>query len=781
MTFSSDRFLTSLSPFCRELVNSRYLTPSEMEQILRQVRQTGLPLLQVIESFTGQLLDPEHIRRYKQERLWENTILYGVEFIDPGEVEEPAEAALRELWGYVPYALCRQHRIFPWALQTDATEERRLELLMVDPENFRLQWELAEKLRPRGVTLIRRGVFLEDYEDLIHKHSNLGEAVSPAPQFQADSAREATRVDITAIMEETPPQISALNSAAEKIVEREEALDAENAADAPVIHLANKILILGLRNGAEELHLDPHELHMTVQMRRDGQLAPLLDPLPRQVFPTLIRRLKIMANLDPNQTKVPLRAKLRKVYEGKPVYFFIHTLPSFYGEKALVRIVPTLSPAPSLDALGLPAPLQSRLGQLLAAETGLFLVADLKQDNINHTLEALGAVELQSSRKVGAAADPIQRALPGLTQIEVNLDQDITYPSALQSLAEQGMDAILVDQVAEAETAQAILKAVRQGCLVLAGIRARDSADALSQMSQWLPPGALAEIGLGVLAQRRLRKLCGACRLSYHPAPEELERLGLSPTDSENTQFYQANALNPELVNQLNLKGRLCSQCRGLGYDGRLSVYELLSCSGALRRQLNRNGEADALRRAAALEQQPTLVTETLARIQGGETSLEELIRVFPDALDRLSGPALSLLPADFQDRLAALETALNQLRGAFDSFKESLGLETAPAPTAPDPAPKVPRDDLDLSAELLELEQLAARRRRSSPEAEEIDPSAATMVGTGAEWDELAFSQSEDDIDPKEATVIGRPFGDPNADPQATEIHPFKSIVDPW
>jgi hypothetical protein len=215
MTFSSDRFLSSLSPFCRELVNSRYLTPPEMEQILKQARQTGLPLLQVIESFTGQLLEPEHFRRYKQQRLWESAIIYGIEFIDPEEVEEPAEADLLQLWRYTPYPFCRRHQVFPWALQTDATEERRLELLMVDPDNVRLQWELAETLRPHNIVLIRRGILPEDYEDLIHKHASLGEAASPVLQPQADSAREATRVDITAIMEETPPQISALESVGE--------------------------------------------------------------------------------------------------------------------------------------------------------------------------------------------------------------------------------------------------------------------------------------------------------------------------------------------------------------------------------------------------------------------------------------------------------------------------------------------------------------------------------------------------------------------------------------
>ncbi|MFN5513634.1 MAG: GspE/PulE family protein [Cyanobacteriota bacterium] len=771
MTASSDRFLTSLSPFCRELVNSRYLTPPEMKQILREVQQTGLTLPDAIESFTGQLLDPEHLRSYKQERLWERTIIYGVEFVDPGELAEPAEAGLLELWRHVPYPLCRQQRIFPWALQTDPAGGRRLELLMVDPDNFRLQWELAERLRPQEIILVRRGILLEDYEDLVHKYSSLGESASPDPR------RDATRVDITAIMEETPPQISALDSAAEN----EAALDTESGADAPVIHLANKILILGLRKGARELHLDPQEQRVTVHMRREGQLEPLLDPLPPTLFPALVRRLKIMANLDPHQTKTPARAKLRKVYEGKPVYFFIHTLPSFYGEKVLVRIVPTLVQAPSLTDIGLPAPLQSRLTSLLRTESGLLLVADLKQENLNETLEVLGALLLQSGRKVGAVADPIQRALPGLAQIEVNLDQAMTYPVAIQSLAEQGIDVILVDQVAEAETARAILKATQQGCFVLAGIHGQDSAGTLSQMSQWLPPVALAEIGLGVLAQRRLRKLCGACRVSYHPTPEELGQLGLAPAEPQQIQFYQANTLNPELVKQLHLKGRLCSRCKGLGYDGRLPVYEVLPLSGALRQQLSRDANVGALRRVMALEKQSTLVEQTLGKIQSGETSLEELIRVFPDALDRLGGPALSLLPTDFQERLGTLETALEQLRGAFNSLKESLGLETAPTPTVPIPAPTPPADDLDLSAELLELERLAARRRRCSTEEEEIDPAAATMVGTGEEWQGFAPLQEAEEIDPKEATMIGGPFGQPDTDPQATEIHPFKSIVDPW
>jgi hypothetical protein len=218
-----------------------------------------------------------------------------------------------------------------------------------------------------------------------------------------------------------------------------------------------------------------------------------------------------------------------------------------------------------------------------------------------------------------------------------------------------------------------------------------------------------------------------------------------------------------------------------LGYHGQLLLYEVIPLSASLRHHLKNLTDADQLRQAIATEGNLSLLQLTLEQVLKGSTSLEELIRIFPDALVRLSAPAPSLLPADFHQRLASLEAILNQLQTSLQGLKDCIAPPppSVPAISKPPVRPRV--DDLDLTPELLALENLASQRqyRREDEDDEDIDPSEATWVGTGAEWQQSSSASPEEDA--KEATLVAHPFAEPAPDQNATEIHPFKSIVDPW
>ena len=785
MSFSADRLAPSLSPFCRHLVDTQYLSLPEMQQALTVSQHQGRSLLEVIESLTGQSLSPEHLYRYKQQLLWEHKVIYGVEFVDLEQVPYDLTAIAELLDRYVPQEFCLENQVLPWRL----LQGSYLEVLMVRPDEPQLCGELTKYLQRHSLQLGRKGIVYSDYEVICQKYlehwqelsrlpQRLGESDSPSivpgESEQSRSAREATRVDITAIMEETPPHINALAGPAEEELPREE------SEESPVVGLANKILILGLRHGASEIHLDPQEQKMTVQMCQEGQLSPLMEPLPRKLVAPLVRRLKVMANLDPNKTQVPQKAKLRKVYEGRAVYFFIHTLPTFYGEKVMVRLVKSVPNLPSFADLGIQAETQNQLKQLGRGNSGLVLVSGTKYGGLAQTLEAFLAQQLKRKLKVGTVEDPIQRSFGEITQLEVNWERNLTYPVAIQSLVEQGLGVIAVDQVEEPETAQAILEAVQQGCLVFAGIHAQDGARAITKFRQWVEPAGLADCLLGVTSQRSLRQVCEQCRIPHTPTAEELRQLGLDEQTFAGNAFYRANSLNPELVSQLRLKGRLCPQCHGLGYHGQLLLYEVIPLSASLRHHLKNLTDADQLRQAIATEGNLSLLQLTLEQVLKGSTSLEELIRIFPDALVRLSAPAPSLLLADFHQRLASLEAILNQLQTSLQGLKDCIAPPppSVPAISKPPVRPRV--DDLDLTPELLALENLASQRQyHQEDEDEDIDPSEATWLGTGAEWQESPSVSL--DVDPKEATLVAHPFAEPTTDENATEIHPFKSIVDPW
>jgi len=788
MSFSADRLVPSLSPFCHHLVDTQYLSLPEMQQALTVSQHQGRSLLEVIESLTGQSLSPEHLYRYKQQMLWEHKIIYGVEFVDIEQVPYDVTAIAELLDRYVPQEFCLENQVMPWRLQPPVElEGSYLEVLMVRPDDPQFKSELTKYLQRYSLKLVRKGIVYSDYEVLCQKylehrqelsrlHQRLegpeSPSILPGESEQSRSAREATRVDITAIMEETPPHINALTGPAEAEFPREE------SEESSVVALANKILILGLRHGVSEIYLDPQEQKMTVQMCQEGQLLPLMEPLPRKLAAPLVRRLKVMANLDPNKIQAPQKAKLRKVYEGRAVYFFIHTLPTFYGEKVMVRLVKSVPNLPSFADLGIQAEIQNQLKQLGRGSSGLVLVSGTQYGGLPQTIEAFLAQQLKRKLKVGTVEDPIRRSFGEITQLEVNWERHMTYPVAIKSLVEQGLGVIAVDQVEEPETAQAILEAVQQGCLVFAGIHAQDGARAIAKFRQWVEPAELAECLLGVTSQRSLRQVCERCRIPHTPTVEELRQLGLDEQTFAGNAFYRANSLNPELVSQLRLKGRLCPQCHGLGYHGQLLLYEIIPLSASLRHHLKNLADADQLRQAIATEGNFSLLQLTLEEVLKGSTSLEELIRIFPDALVRLSAPAPSLLPADFHQRLATLEAILNQLHTSLQALKDCIAPSLPPVPVISKPPVRPRVDDLDLTPELLALENLASQRQYRQEDAD-IDPSEATWVGTGAEWQQSPSASLEEDA--KEATLVAHPLAEPATDQNATEIHPFKSIVDPW
>ena len=330
------------------------------------------------------------------------------------------------------------------------------------------------------------------------------------------------------------------------------------------------------------------------------------------------------------------------------------------------------------------------------------------------------------------------------------------------------------------ETAQAVLKAVHQGHLVFAGLHAKDTATAIAQMEEWVEPNLLAENLLAVVNQRLLRRVCPTCRLQHQPEVQELEKLGLTPNQRQSSQFYRANTLNQELVGQLQLKGRLCRQCSGAGYHGQVGVYEILRLSPSLRRLINQKKSPEALRTQALKEGMISLVQDGLGRVTQGETTLEELLRVFPDALLSLAGlPSPGTLPEGFQERLDHLEQSLAHLTQSFHQFKQLFGL------ASPDPTPF--NDGIDLTPDLLALESLQTEFYQS---VSMVDSDDATMIGDREDLTaalnldrplnkpfERQPHQPHQPLD-HDATMIAP---EEDLDSGATVINPFKSIMDPW
>lgn len=598
---------------------------------------------------------------------------------------------------------------------------------------------------------------------------------------------DATIVNVTEIFEEAPPQFNdGQNPVAENLNR------APEQDEAPIITLVNKILIMGMREKASEIHLEPEENKLVIRIRQGGNLRSLLDPFPKKVITPIINRLKIMVGLDITKTKIPQKGRLRKSYNGNPVYFFIHTLPSFYGEKIVVRIVESLKELPDLETLISDKTTQNAIKALNKRKSGLILVTGPAYSGISSTLEALLAQQQKQELNLAAVEDPIRRTFPGITQVEVDLNQGFTYAEALDSLSRQDVDVILVDQIGDGVTAQAVLDSVNQGHLLLTSLYGKDSVSAIAQLREWVKPSSLAENLSGIINQRLLRRVCPTCRLVHQPEKEELEQLQLSARQRQSSNFYRANTLNQELVQQYRLKGRLCRQCNGAGYHGQVGVYEVLTISLGMRSLIAQGADPEKLREAILTKGMKTLVNDSLDRVLAGETTLEEFFRVFPDALFSLGQvqPVATLSP-DFQKRLTDLEKSLADVNKAFTEFKKLMTV------TAPDLDEEFTDESDEFGPQTVPL---------MAPDDAEIDLSEVTLISETELYEEFnnpeKWAAFKKGVTPRSPSVTPKPVNssvadlkselaigefllpdddDENQGKQDTVIAPFKSIVDPW
>ncbi len=547
--------------------------------------------------------------------------------------------------------------------------------------------------------------------------------------------------------------------------------------EASITQLVNKILILGLREGANEIHLDPQENEVLVQIREKGNLRALTAPLPIDVIPAILHCLKMMANLDASQTQFPQKGRLRKIYNGRPVYFFVHTLPSFYGEKVLVRIVPSIESLPSFADIARGNQQQDLRG-LIQSGSGLVVITGSACAGKSTTLEAFLKQQLQRNVTLGSVEAPIRHAHKRITQLEVDPINRQGFPQAIATLTEHSTDVIAVDTVIDAATAQALVEPLRQGRLVLITLTAKDAAAAIAQLHEWLPATILSEYLVGVVAQQLVRRVCPGCRLRRSLEPAEQQRYQLF-----RGEIFSANTLSEEILTHSPVKGKLCEQCGGVGYVGFSAVYETVPITPQLQSLLQRPCSPTDLRTALQQSGVSPLLHHALNLVNQGITTLEEVHRLFPSypqQLPPLTNPnASASLPPEWFSQLAHLEQSLSRVTQAFSALKlaAASSLPVPLSPTPPDKGAQQPEskpENLDLLPELEALETLSTLKKHKKTHALK-----ANKTPDSQEIEALLTEESLLEMDPQEPTLRAEALHPLMPDDQITD--PFKSLGDPW
>jgi general secretion pathway protein E len=363
----------------------------------------------------------------------------------------------------------------------------------------------------------------------------------------------------------------------------------ETSDDAPIIRMLNALLTQAARDGASDIHIEPYERHSSVRFRVDGTLREVVQP-NRALHAALISRLKIMAELDISEKRLPQDGRISLRIGTRAVDVRVSTLPSAHGERAVLRLLDKSESKLNLEAVGMQGEVLAQLQKLIAQPHGIILVTGPTGSGKTTTLyAALSRLDATRSN-IMTVEDPIEYELSGIGQTQVNAKIDLTFAKALRAILRQDPDVIMIGEIRDFETAQIAIQASLTGHLVLATLHTNDAASAVTRLTDMgIEPFLLSSSLLGVLAQRLVRKLCTHC------------------------------------------KGPGCEHCGHTGYQGRTGVFELLVTDDAIRAQIHQKA-AEADIRAAALKAGMMLMRDDGERlVQSGITSREELVRVTRD------------------------------------------------------------------------------------------------------------------------------------------------------
>lgn len=605
----------NFSPFGNKLVQSGYVNNDQMQQALIESRKSGRSLLDVLESLTGQQLPPDLIRQYKKQQLFELKILYGVESLDPEVSQIPTDQVGELIDSLISIDLCRNHKLVPLSRSQD--EPPVILVAMVNPDDLRAQDDLNRILRGKGCALHRMVVTNEDYQRLISSY--LDQQVERQKQIDQEA-----KVDIQGDLEGLG--YMDLQDAPE---ENDADLDVADAEAAPVIALANKIMIKALQEGVSDIHIEPQEEYLRIRFRKDGVLRQAFEPFPKKIIPAVTARFKIMALLDIAERRMPQDGRIRRRYDNRNIDFRVSTLPSKHGEKVVMRILDNSSTQLGLDKLiGDPETLKI-VQDMVARPFGLILVTGPTGSGKTTTLYSALAERNDPGVNISTAEDPIEYSLEGLTQVQVIREKGMDFAMILRAFLRQDPDVILVGETRDRETAKTAIEAALTGHLVLTTLHTNDAAGAIARLDEMgVEPFMVSGALIGVVAQRLVRRVCDECRIPYTPSREELARFGLSSNREGEITLYKANALQPNEILEASSRNQLCPKCKGAGYKGRCGVYEVMRVSERIQTLINEGAPTDTLKEVAVEEGMKTLLSYSLNQVQEGLTTLEEIERV---------------------------------------------------------------------------------------------------------------------------------------------------------
>jgi type IV pilus assembly protein PilB len=557
------------------LVDLGFINENHLEMLLEEQQQRPGEMLGQIAMGMG-LVTEDQLAQALAEQM-------GMRVVSLGET-----AIAPEVLGYITEPMAQLYRVVPVSFEDDT-----LTIAMCDPQKLSIIDELRSflGLNIRAVVATER----EIQKALDRYYAASGESVET----------------LIAGMEQDAELLSAVEQA-----EKSNVLDLQSvealADSAPVRKLLNMVLLLAIKDHSSDLHFEPFESEFKIRIRSDGVLYEMVPP-PRHLAFAITTRIKVMADLDIAERRLPQDGRIRLTVGGHPVDLRVAVLPTMFGESVVIRILDRSVVMLDLEMLGLEPKLLASFREVIRKPNGIVLVTGPTGSGKTTTLYgALNELNVLEDKLI-TTEDPVEYDIDGIIQMPVDPGIGNSFANCLRSILRQDPDKILVGEIRDLETAEIAVQASLTGHMVFSTLHTNDAPSTVTRLRDMGVPAFLLTATLeAVLAQRLVRRICKDCKEQTMPSTDLLSQLNLTPDDVVGRQFF---------------RGRGCASCNNTGFKGRTGLFEYMPVTDRLREVINRGGSTEKIRDMAMQSGMTPLRDSGLEKVYGGVTPLEEVIR----------------------------------------------------------------------------------------------------------------------------------------------------------
>ena len=553
------------------LVDLGYLTEDQLWDVLEEQKQSPGEIIGQVAIRMGLVTEAQVTEALAEQ--------WGMPVVSLAETNIPPNVL-----EIVPQTMADIYKIMPVSLKNNV-----LTVAMADPQNVAALDDLRNFL---GYDVRGAVSNLADVEQAISRH-------------YAD--KQDSIEDVIDQLKE-----AGLDKGGEEEATFDLASDEEIASAAPVRKLLNMVLLLAIKDQASDVHFEPFEDEFKIRVRADGVLYEMVPP-PRHLANAITTRIKVMAELDIAERRLPQDGRIELNVGGNPVDLRVSVLPTMFGESVVMRVLDRTVVQLDLQKIGMDATILRRFRQIIRNPNGIVLVTGPTGSGKTTTLySALNELN-EVSTKVITTEDPIEYEIDGLIQVPVNPDIEVTFANVLRAILRHDPDVILVGEIRDYETAEIAIQSALTGHLVFSTLHTNDAPTAITRLRDMgVQPFLITATLEAILAQRLVRKICTECRTEFEPSDELLMELQLPIDQARQYNFYY---------------GKGCSRCNNSGYKGRTGIYELLEINDDVRDMITSDASVDDIRNFARTQGMTTLRESGLKLIFDGVTTIDEVVR----------------------------------------------------------------------------------------------------------------------------------------------------------